>query len=157
MWTNRFTPQSPYSTRSRIHISRPIKIFGTFSFHFSLSLSLFLYVRTLSSVYFLPVLYVSYMYHQVASHLSLCGWEKRLIALNNAEAFRFFFRLAFGDGDEMRPNLLRQQKFRFYDAPMVVYPFCRCPTRCTTTVSIISRWKFLNLLMLQWNQDGPSF
>ena len=71
--------------------------------------------------------------------------------------FAFFFRLAFGDGDEMRPNLLRQQKFRFYDAPMVVYPFCRCPTRCTTTVSIISRWKFLNLLMLQWNQDGPSF
>ena len=71
--------------------------------------------------------------------------------------FAFFFRLAFGDGDEMRPNLLRQQKFRFYDAPMVVYPFFRCPTRCTTTVSIISRWKFLNLLMLQWNQDGPSF
>ena len=55
--------------------------------------------------------------------ISLCGWEKRLIALNNAEAFRFFFRLAFGDGDEMRPNLLRQQKFRFYDAPMVVYPY----------------------------------
>ena len=26
----------------------------------------------------------------------------------------------------------------------------------TTTVSIISRWKFWNLLMLQWNQDGPS-
>ena len=154
MWTNRFTPQSPYSTRSRIHISRPIKIFETFSFHFSLSLF---------SMYAPYRVSTSYLYCMCrictirSPPISLCGWEKRLIALNNAEAFRFFFSLGIRGRWWNAAQFITATKIPILRRADGCLSFLPMPDSMhTTTVSIISRWKFLNLLMLQWNQDEPS-
>ena len=89
--------------------------------------------------------------------ISLCGWEKRLIALNNAEAFRFFFSLGIRGRWWNAAQFITATKIPILRRADGCLSFLPMPDSMhTTTVSIISRWKFWNLLMLQWNQDGPS-